>query len=242
MRPARPPHCAGHAARLRIAFVVLSLAALAWQFLVAAAGDRWLVAAAMPPCVSRWVTSWIVWAVIALCFIYLVRSDVPYRPAADEADRPWQFSLRTLLLLPLWLWLLLLACFPKLMTGDFCNVRIDVLSVHASGQAYSSYTRRSSSGTGVRGRLLPDSGGGYSASGSLPMTWASPKVTQWGFSLNPDRIPMAPRAMHDRLLVEQGRTYRVVPGKPLCVCDFKGKDGTRNCFYIEVLPRKRLGF
>ncbi|MGO8688131.1 MAG: hypothetical protein ACLQLG_00710 [Thermoguttaceae bacterium] len=196
----------------------------------------------MRPYVFALVLAWIVWAVIALCFIYLVRSDAPYRPAADETDRRWQFSLRTLLLLPLWLWLLLMACFPKLMTGDFCNVRIDKLSVHTDGHVRFSYTKRTSGGTGMNVRFVPGGGGIYSSGSSFPRVGPSQGTDEYGFYLHRDGIPMTERAVRDCLLVEQGRTYRVVPEKPLFFYDFKGKDGTRHYGYVEVEPGKRLGF
>ena len=146
-------------AQVRVDYLLrVTFPGMAWQSLVATAGGQWLVAAAMRPYVFALVLASIVRAVIALCFIYLVRSDAPYgRPPTRPIA--WQFGLRTLLLLPLWLWLLLMAFFPKLMTGDFCNVRIDKLSVHTDGHVRFSYTKRTSGGTGMNVRFVPGGGG-----------------------------------------------------------------------------------
>jgi hypothetical protein len=47
--------------------------------------------------------------------------------------------------------------------------------------------------------------------------------------------------IRDRLLVEQGKTYRVTPEKPLYFYDFKSADGTRYCGCVKVTRGDRLG-
>jgi hypothetical protein len=48
--------------------------------------------------------------------------------------------------------------------------------------------------------------------------------------------------MRDQLLVEQGETYRVVPGRPLYFYKFKAKDGTEYSDRLEATPGNGLGF
>ena len=121
------------------------------------------------------------------------------------------------------------------MTGDFCNVRIYELVIHENGQAEMSVVTRTSSGTTTRSRFLPGGGGGESSGGGFPLR---PRrgFDMFYFTLNPDRAPMTAQKMRDRLLVEQGKTYRVVPGKPLYFYDFTDEAGIRNCGYLEVEP------
>ena len=52
---------------------------------------------------------------------------------------------------------------------------------------------------------------------------------------------MTTQEIRDCLLVEQGKTYRVTPGKPLYIYDFKSKDGTRYYGFAKVTAGNRLG-
>jgi hypothetical protein len=159
----------------------------------------------------------------------------------EDAGRPWQFSLKTLLLMPLVLWLLLLACFPKLVTGDFCNIRIEKFSVQKDGQVELTHSTRTPSGTHDKYEYSPGSGdsSGYGTGfPALPRCGSSTIC----FPLNPDRTPMTAKEIRDRLLVEQGKTYRVTADKPLYFYDFKNKDGTRYYGCAKVKEGNRLGW
>ena len=140
-----------------------------------------------------------------------------------DADRPWQYSLRTLLLMPLVLWLLMMACFPKLMTGDFCNVRIEKLSVHEDGAGG---TELLNADLQRDGRHATDSCRAVAAAAVMGLVFRcmAPRW-QWqhGAFARLERSPMTAQKVRNRLLVEQGKTYRVVPGKPLYFYDFKGR-------------------
>jgi hypothetical protein len=197
------------------------------------------------------VLAWALWIVMALFLVHRVRTRLAVRDEATRKDarRPWQFSLRTLLLAPVVLWLLLLACFPKLLTGDFCNVRIDKLSVSEGGQVEIVCSTRTSSGTTEVSEFLPSGGSSISDSGCF-----APWPCRGGFPAWPchggfghdsrfysDGAPLTTGEIRARLLVQQGKTYRVVPGKPLYFYDFKDRKGERHCSYIKVVPHNRLG-
>ncbi len=146
------PDLARRAAQLRIAYLALTMAMIVWFFSGGEAGFQ-PNALGVPFRAPVFFLPWLVWLVMALRLVTFVRRQVAAKdaPAADDAGRRWQFSLRTLLLMPLVLWLLLLACFPKLMTGDFCKVRIEELSVDGGGQVRTTFLIRISSGTHTRG-------------------------------------------------------------------------------------------
>jgi hypothetical protein len=230
------PEFAMVASRRRVAYVVLAAVSVLWQIAVPEAHGLLVVPAAIG------VVAWIVWTVMALSLINMVRRDVAYgdETLREIADRPRQYSLRTLLLMPVALWLLLLACFPKLATGDFCVVRIDKLSVLDDGQLELDYSTRASSGTTLLDESLPGSGGGSSCGAGFPALPGRGR-SRSRFTINPDRIAMTTQEIRSHMLVEQGRTYRVVPGKWLYLYDYKSKDGTRYCYRLTVTPGSRLG-
>ncbi len=237
------PELARRAAHLRIAYLVLSLGTALCLFSGRVAPNQYVTFNDPFGWVLFWLLAWLVWLVMILRLVAQVRREVAVQdePAAGETDRPWQYSLRTLLLMPLVVWLLMMACFPKLMTGDFCNVRIEKLSVDKDGQMKVNLITRTSSGTETRKRFLPNGGGSEGSGRNFP-AWPYDGGSGFGFTLNPDRTPMTAQQMRARLLVEQGKTYRVVPGKPLYFYDFRDKEGIRNCGYLEVEPGSRLGF
>ena len=122
---------ARRASHCRAPYVVLALVAIWLQFADGQPhGDQrpaWWAVFSVP---------WVIWLLVVLDLVHRVRREVA---SGDEefrvrANRPWQYSLRTLLLAPVALWFLMLAFFPKLVTGDFCNVRIDRFSVEDRGQ------------------------------------------------------------------------------------------------------------
>jgi hypothetical protein len=232
---------ARRAGQLRIAYLVIAFAGLLPDSIIARGAPPGFSTATGSFALVCFV-AWLVWLVVALRLIYRVPREVRYEPAADEADRPWQFSLRTLLLMPVALWLLLMAFFPKLMTGDFCDVRIDELSGRADGHVNFGYTTRTSSGTRVRELSLPDVGTDLNHHVTRSPPWPTRGGLDGRFTLNPDRKPVTAEELRDRFLVEQGGTYRVAPGKPLYFYDFKDANGARNCRYLVVEPGSRLGF
>ena len=138
--------------------------------------------------------------------------------------------------MPLVLWLLLLACFPKLMTGDFCKVRIEELSVDGGGQVRTTFLIRISSGTHTRGY-----GNSFAWSGFPPWPTTGCELSGLGGS-DLHKSSVSAEELYRHLLVAEGRTYRVVPGKPLYFYDFKSKDGVRHSCHLEVVPGSRLGF
>jgi len=178
----------------------------------------------------------ITWMVMALRLLRRVRSDLASweeLPGAD-ARRPWQFSLRTLLLLPVALWLVLLTCYPKLATGDFCNVHIETLKVHDNGQIDIAYATRTSGGTGHEEVSEPYSSGSGGFGGG---PWPHCGHASSSHAIQADGVTPAAKEVRKALLVQEGKTYRVTLGKPLYFYDFKDKKGVRHCRFIKVTPQ-----
>lgn len=187
--------------------------------------------------------AWIAWVSPALFLVFRVCRDYISVDGSTQPDtiHPWQYRLKTLFLAPLALWFLSTGFFPKLVTGDFCYVRIDKLLVHENGDVEIAASTRCSSGTTQRHRCLPGSGGGGGGScGGFP-AWPGCGSFESSFSLCPRQDTSDAKIVRDRLLVEQGRTYRVTPGKPLYFYRFKANDGTEYGSYVEVAPGSRLG-
>jgi hypothetical protein len=234
------PELAARAMRLRAAYVPLAAATAVLLLIAPEIGrleGRGLVVVPAAAC----LVAFVVWLGTALHLLYRVRSAVAAQTdRRPQEARPWQYSLRTLMLAPVALWLLLLACFPKLVTGDFCRVRIDQLSVDKKWQVSYAYSTRTSSGTHEKSATLPRGGSGSGYCTGFP-AWPSHGGSSGYFNLFADGRTLTADEIRGRLLVEQGKTYRVVPGKPLYFYDFVGRDGTRYCEYLEVTPGSRLG-
>lgn len=230
------------ALHLRAANVILSIGTMPLQFVFPGVFGGYFTPNPINPICGTVGIVWIVWLVMVLNLVYRVGHEIVAGDdmPREDSGRPWQYSLRILLLTPVVLWLIILACFPKLMTGDFCYVRIDRLTVHENGYVDIACSTRTSSGTFEEQRSLPNNGGGEGSHGGFP-AWPGRGSFTSSLNLCSDGHPLNVKEIRDRLLIEQGKSYRVVPGKPLFFYDFKAKDGTRYCDYIEVTPVNRLG-
>jgi hypothetical protein len=165
---------------------------------------------------------WIAWLVLALGLVHRVRTELAVWDdmVGDDSGRPWQFSLRTLVLAPIVVWLLLAALFPKLVTGDFCNVRIDKLSVE-DGKLGFSYSARTSSGTQQDYCQGPGSGGG-GLGGGFPAWPGHGGGSMYDSFYGSDGTALTAREISAGLLVERGRTYRVRQGRHQAFLLFHG--------------------
>ena len=184
-----PAEIALRALRLRVSFAVLATLALLSRIALPESSGLHDVA------ILIGLIAWIVWLVLSLRLVHRVRTEIAPsdKMARKDARRPWQFSLRTLLLMPLVLWLLLLACFPKLTTGDFCDVRVEKVSVREDGLIELDYSTRTSSGTH---ELEEESGGGRGSNGGYEAgfpAWPVHGSLGSAFYLNPDVRDRAPR-------------------------------------------------
>src|SRR5262245_14684301 len=76
------------------------------------------------------------------------RGTHPKRSAPGMLNRRRQFGIRALLLLPLFVALALVVSFPKVITGDFCQLTIE--EIRRDGDAITVVARsRISSSTGI---------------------------------------------------------------------------------------------
>ena len=234
---------AGRAVYLRAAYLALCIGAMIWLLSGGASRNQLAASSLLIFPAAFWGIAWIVWLVMILRLVGRVRREVAAHDEllALDAARPWQYSLRTLMLTPLALWLLLMACFPKLMTGDFCTIRIEKLSIHDNGQVELNYITRTSSGTTERERCLPGGGGGSGSGSSFPIAWPCEGSSGSSFTLSLDGSRLTAREIRRCFLVEQGGAPRGAR-KPLYFYDYTDKAGTRNCSYLEVEHGSRLGF
>ena len=188
---------------------------------------------------------WIIWLVPALRLVRRVRQDCAVaddvavradRSGTPHAGRPWQYRLRTLFLAPLVLWLIVSVLFPKVITGDFCCVRIDELFVDDNGKVVLNCSTRCSSGTSTIHEDEPRGGGGGGYAGGGIPAWPYPGHFGLTFTWGSGHDSKSAKEIRDHLLIEQGKTYRVVPGKPLYFYKFKTDDGKEYSSCVRITP------
>ncbi len=129
-----------------------------------------------------------------------------------------------------------LALFPKIITGDFCDVTFTQLDVAADGHVEFTYLTRTSSGTNKFGRFSVDGviqaeGGGGSS--GFP-AWPSSGSSSGSFSLDPDRVGLDNATLWARLRVQRQVTYTVRRNQPVILYRFTSESGHAHEGRIEI--------
>jgi len=163
--------------------------------------------------------------------------------------RAWprvRFGMRTLLLLPLIVTVLLLVLFPKLMTGDF--VQATVVSVENTGNGFAiTLDAHVSSSTGYGETLSFGPFNSLGTSGhtlrhwtSIIPTWPRHELIVVNLGLREDALPPGVDDPAELIKITPGSTYRVTPGQPLTIAAAT-TNGHRGGCSLRVTPGNRLG-
>jgi hypothetical protein len=164
-----------------------------------------------------------------------------------RAWRRVRFRLWMLLLAPLFVAILLLICFPKLLTGDFVEVTVVSIENYGSGFVIKMDAWESSrTGWGASLNYGPNTGLGTSSE-SLPHwshfipSWPKHTLITVNLGLNVDNLrPEAGNPM-DVLTIKQGETFRVRPSHPFTIATAKSVGGERGKCIFEASRGSRLG-
>ena len=125
--------------------------------------------------------------------------------------------------------LAIVGLFPKLITGDYCQITIVSIHVDERGQTELIWKGVHSSGTshyswgsvnGVR-----QAGGGGGSGGGFP-AWPVTCGATVHFPLKSHDEDVDRATLLSRLKVLEGETYMIRPGKPLTFYQFRDSDGT----------------
>jgi hypothetical protein len=144
----------------------------------------------------------------------------------------WLFIIPTVLFL---VGGLVISLFPKLVTGDYCQVTIDSIQIEDNGLATIAYTTMTSNGTCLASRYTVDGAiqGGASSEAHIFPPRPSRGAHNDVFALDPDllrpftALDQAPRdgTRGGRIKVMEKQTYDVWPDEPLTLYHFEGADG-----------------
>ena len=170
------------------------------------------------------------------------------QPASSRVWFRFRFRLRTLLIAPLVVVALLLAAFPKLVTGDFLEV--DVISIEnvGNGTLQIELATTISSGTAWRAVMEMDGGPfrsmgttGKRWTGTIP-TWPKHNSIVVELVVSRDRLPPKIDDIQDVIIINDEDTYDVTPNLSLVVARAEDVNGNEGSCRLEVVPGNRLGW
>jgi hypothetical protein len=151
----------------------------------------------------------------------------------------FRFSLRTMLLAPFAVAIVLVLVNPRIITGHFCYITIDQLRVTDGGGFSIAYSRISTPGTIVS--LCFPHGGASGATSGGAFTWYVRGSASGGGGVDLGRLALEASDWHNAIKVEVGETYRLDLGERLVLYSLPDPSaGKRHEAYIDFqrYPRR----
>ena len=132
---------------------------------------------------------------------------------------------------------LVLSIYPRILTGSYADITIDRVSVSDYGQYNVTYSTRLAARTSLVEKFTPVTNAmGAVAANSGYLGWPRRGSVDVSLMLDPEDLAAGRRRepRPDRMLVHEGQTCRLTPGKRLYFYNFKAADGVTYCGYVEA--------